>query len=74
MQKWAYMRLTFVDGEVIDGAQQRVAREYADGERLLAKLGEEGWDLGGVAPGGDPQTYTLILKRPLLADGDLRVS
>ena len=64
MQKWEYLRLTFQDGTLYNGRGDTLAKDQRDGDRMLAQIGDDGWELAGVAPGRDAQAYTLIFKRP----------
>jgi hypothetical protein len=56
---WEYAVLEVKDGWVTFEGEER--RRYW---RYVVEYGERGWELTGVASGGDPLTCNLFFKRP----------
>jgi len=62
MQKWEYLTAT-TDGHVfsINGKSQPPKQSV---ESVLANIGEEGWELAGIAGGDTCYSHILYFKRP----------
>ena len=71
MQRWEYLQVCVSANRWIDSAgrqgevPQLLAAAYSVGNTgsLLSELGEQGWELTGVAS-DDRSFYQLFLKRP----------
>ena len=75
MQKWEYLEVRVFGPEWGDSRgnwgrleAQELKRGYAAhwhwSATLLNELGEEGWELTGIADDESPNAYTAFFKRP----------
>ena len=72
MQKWEYLEVSvayrhWVDSMGRSGELSQQAHSHAgfySAASLLNELGQQGWEVTGVAA-GNSSTFTLLLKRPM---------
>jgi hypothetical protein len=71
MDKWDYLTVYVSDDEWFDGdGNTGTLPKYiekftvANPQDVLKALGSDGWELSGVASGGNTAHYQLFLKRP----------
>lgn len=72
MQRWEYLIVAMSRGEYRDslGRKGQLPTRFhgsgssGDPTGLMNELGEQGWELSGVAGSYEPDVYQLFLKRP----------
>ena len=73
MQKWEYLEVCVAPGGWVDSMgrsgelawQASQHASFASAAALLNELGQQGWEVAGVAANAPQGYFTLLFKRPV---------